>query len=334
MKNHRVVFTAKGAPEVIELIKEDTPQPAPDEVLVKVIASGVAFGDVLKRRGLIPGMSNFPYTPGYDFLGTIIKKGAAVAGFSEEEKVAAFVTNGGNAEYLSVKENLLVKVPEDVDPIEAAVIPLNYVTAYQMLHRVAEIKQGERILIHGAAGGVGTAMLQLAKLAGVTAYGTASAGKHDIVKELGGIPIDYKAVDFVDQIMELTTSGVDVVFDPVGGKNLSKSFSVLRKGGRLVGFGISSAVGVGISVAIKTMLKIMFYNIMPNGRRASFYGITGSKHSTMPMIKEDMAKLFDMLADGKIKPVIGAKLPLIDAMQAHEMIENAKVTGKILLVGE
>ena len=332
MKNRRVVITEKGGPEVLEVVEEDAPKPEPDEVCVKVIASGVAFGDVLKRRGLMPGLPKMPFTPGYDCLGTVEIKGENISAFHEGDTVAAFVNNGGNAEYVCIKEDLLVKVPQNVDPVEASVIPLNYVTAYQMLHRAAKVKEGGSILIHGAAGGVGTAMLQLCKLAGIKAYGAASAGKHDMVKELGGIPIDYKSEDFAKKIMELTGDGVDAVFDPIGGANLSKSFSVLKKSGSLVGYGMSAAVGAGLWPVVQTFFLLFYYNLMPNGKSASFYGISGSKHSTMTMIKEDMEKLFVMLEDGKIKPIIGAKFNLDDAVTAHEMIEGSKATGKILFV--
>jgi len=330
--NRRIVITKSGGPDVLELIEEETPEPKPDEVLVKVTASGVAFGDVLKRTGLMYGMPKPPFTPGYDFAGTIEKIGESVSNFRAGEKVAAFIVNGGNADYVCVKEDLLVRVPEDVNLIEAAASVLNYVTAYQMLHRVAQIKPNERILIHGAAGGLGTAMLQLGKLANVEMYGTASANKHQLVKELGGVPIDYKKEDFERRIFELTDDGVDAVFDPVGGNNLRKSNRVLRSGGRLVAFGVSSAVTGGVSRAVQTLFLSFLYKILPNGKRSEFYGISGSKYSNMENVKEDLVKVFELLSQKKISPVIGAKLKLDEAVKAHEMMEHAAVTGKILLL--
>ncbi len=332
MKNRRIVITKKGGPEVLELIEEDIADPGDGEVLVKVIASGVAFGDTMKRRGMLHGMPQMPYTPGYDFFGTIAKVGDGVTGFSEGEMVGAFSLNGGNTDFICVRASLLVKVPEGVDSFDAAAVILNYVTANQLLHKVAKIKKGERILIHGAAGGVGSALLQLGKIAGLKMYATASLGKHPLVRELGGEPIDYKSVDFTARIHELAEDGLDAVFDPVGGANLRRSYSVLRKGGRLVAYGVSSAVDGGTFSMLQTIFLSFLYRLFKRGKSFHFYSITSSKFSSIENVKEDMTKIFTLLSENKIKPVIGARLKLEEAAKAHEMIDNSAVAGKIILL--
>jgi NADPH:quinone reductase-like Zn-dependent oxidoreductase len=329
-------MTHAGGPDVLTLVEEPIPQPATGEVVVEMVAAGLAYGDMLKRQGLIPGMPPFPYTPGYDVLGVVCAIGSDVGTAAVGDTVAAFVLNGGHASHVTIPADRLVSVPAGVNLSEGACIPLNYVTAYQMLHRAAMIKPGEQILVHGAAGGVGTALLQLAQLAGVTAYGTVSAAKQEIVEQFGGIPIDYHSDDFVARIMELTMGkGVDAVFDPIGGAHLGQSQTVLRSGGRLIAYGISSVVTGGKTALLGTFGRLALYSLLPNGKQCVFYGISGSKFSTGENITVDMTVLFDLLALGKIEPVIGATFPLSDVAAAHALLESGHTpAGKILLTEE
>ena len=327
MKNRRAVITKFGGPEMLRVIEEELPAQKPDEVQLRVLASGVAFGDVLKRLGLNPGMPKPPYTPGYDLVGEVIATGTAVQRFKVGDLVAGFVMNGANTEYGNFSENLFVPLPPGIDPVEALCLVLNYVSADQMLHREAHVQLGQRILVHGAAGGVGTAMLQLGKLDQLEMYGTASKGKHDIVNALGAIPIDYKSEDFVRRILDLTGDGVDVVFDPIGGGHLGESRQVVKKGGTLVAFGISCAVKGGVLSILSTFLRLRLYKLIPDGKACCFYGI-----HDQTTIQEDLGRLLELLNQGKLKPIVAAKLPLTQITRAHELMDTAGVAGKIVLV--
>ena len=200
MRHMRVVVTHYGGPEVVTTIEEDIPSPRSGEVRVKVLAAGVSLPDVLAREGVHPETPRVPYTPGWDLVGTVDQLGEGVTGFELRQTVAAMPIHGCYAQYVCVPQRKLVPVPAGLDAAEAVALVLNYVTAYQMLYRSAKARLGQRMLIHGASGGVGSAMLQLAKLAGVEMYGTCSAKGAAMVRELGGVPIDYRNADFVEEI--------------------------------------------------------------------------------------------------------------------------------------
>ncbi len=239
---------------------------------------------------------------------------------------------GAYSEYICLPESRLVPVPDGLDPAEAVSLILSYVTAYQMLHRSAQIQRGQRILVHGAGGAVGTAMLQLGKLLDLEMYGTASKSKHELVASLGATHIDYKSEDFVQR---LAGDGVDAAFDAIGGDHFKRSFSVLRPGGTLIAYGFYN-VAMGKASAFSVMLGYMrvtlLWNILPNGRSATFYSITQLRKKQADWFNEDLTELFSLLAEGKIKPVIAERIPLAEAARAHNLIEQAAVKGKIVLV--
>ena len=225
----------------------------------------------------------------------------------------------------------LVPIPPGLDHAEAVSLVLNYTTAYQMLHRCAHIRSGEIILIHGAAGGVGTALLQLGKLANLKMYGTASYRKLDIVSSLGGIPIDYKSVDLVQEIIKLTSHdgserGVDAVFDAIGGKSLKSSYEILRSGGRLVAYGPFSPIDIG------DWLMMFTLNLVPDKREFILYSIQTLKRLKPDWFREDLILLLNLLKEGKIKPVVAARMPLNQAAHAHELLAGGSVEGKIVLI--
>ncbi|NOK72353.1 MAG: Quinone oxidoreductase [Chloroflexi bacterium AL-W] len=335
MKQQQAIITRVGAPEVLQVVERDMPQPKKGQVRVKVLAAGVAFADVLMRYGKYPGTPPIPFTPGYDIVGVVDTCGTGVSTVQVGQTVAALTQFGGYAQYVCLPEQELLPIASGLDPAEAVSVPLNYGTAYQMLHRNAQIKAGGRILVHGAAGGVGTALLQLGKLAGLEMYGTASKPKHKLVTGLGGTPIDYKNEDFVARVNELTGDGVDAVFDPVGGRNFNRSFQVLRRGGRLVAYGFSSMLdpnGDSPLKLAKSLFDLSFWSLLPNGKKASFYMITRFKEQHPDWFRDDLITLFTLLQSKKIKPLVGARLPLSKAAQAHELIESARLTGKIVLL--
>ncbi|HMK21197.1 MAG TPA: zinc-binding dehydrogenase, partial [Terriglobales bacterium] len=235
----------------------------------------------------------------------------------------------------------LTRVPEGVDAAEAVSLVLNYVTAQQMLHRIAQAQPGQSVLIHGAAGGVGTALLELGRLAGLKMYGTASRGKHDLVTSLGAIPIDYRNDDFVARVLQMTGgAGVDAVFDAVGGSNWWRSYKTLRTGGKapggmLIGYGMSSVVENGRPSKLKGGLSFGLMGLLgwlPDGKAARWYSITTEKKRHPEWFREDLAEVLRLLAEKKVRPIVSERIPLREARRAHELIENARVSGKIVLL--
>src|SRR5579864_9398821 len=203
MKHTRIIVTHYGGPDAIQVIQEECPEPKDGEVRVRVLAAGVSLPDVMAREGVHPETPPVPYTPGWDLVGTVDQLGEGVTGFEPRQTIAAMPIHGCYAQYVCLPQRMLVPVPPGLDAAEAVAVVLNYITAYQMLHRSAKGRPGQRMLIHGASGGVGSAMLQLAKLAGVEMYGTCAAQGAAVVRELGGIAIDYKNVDFVKEVRRL-----------------------------------------------------------------------------------------------------------------------------------
>jgi NADPH:quinone reductase-like Zn-dependent oxidoreductase len=264
-------------------------------------------------------------------VGVVDKLGEGVTHFKVGQRVADLTVIGAYPEYLCLPESRLTLVPNGLDPAEAVSLILSYITAYQMLHRVANVKQGQRILIHGAGGAVGVAMLQLGQLLDLKMYGTASKSKHELIKRLGATPIDYRSEDFVERIRSLTGDGVTAAFDAIGGDNFKRSFRALRGGGKLVAYGFTNAVqGKGGSIPLDFM-RLQLWNFWPNGRSAAFYLITALRKKHPDWFSEDLTKLFDLLAQNKIKPIIEARMPFARAKRAHELIEQAEVQGKIVL---
>jgi NADPH2:quinone reductase len=245
VRHTRIIVTHYGGPDTLQVVEEECPEPKAGEVRVRVLAAGVSLPDVLAREGVHPETPRVPYTPGWDLVGTVDQIGEGVSGFEPGQTVAAMPISGCYAQYLCLRQRKFIPIPAGLDPAEAVAVVLNYITAYQMLHRSAKVKPGQRVLIHGASGGVGTALLQLERLAGVEMYGTCSAKAEEIVKELGAIPIDYRNSDFVQEINRLTGDGVDAIFDGIGGDNLWRSRQALRKGGRVVVYGFQSKLHGG-----------------------------------------------------------------------------------------
>ena len=343
MHHKRVVVTRYGGPEVIAVIEEDIPTPKADEVRVKVLAAGVSLPDVLAREGVHPETPRVPYTPGWDLVGIVDQLGEGVTGLELREAVAAMPIHGCYAQYVCVPKRTLVPVPVGLDAAEAVAVVLNYITAYQMLHRSAKAQPGQRMLIHGAAGGVGSAMLQLAKLAGVEMYGTCSAQAGAVVRELGGIPIDYKSADFVTEIRRLTGDGVDAAFDGIGGDNLWRSRDALREGGRVVTYGFQSKMREGRMAfrtegrhPIRESAELGWYivrNWFKPGRKSMVpYSIQWLMRFKPTWFREDLLTLLNLLKEFKIKPLIAQRLPLEEARRAHEMLGEGEVLGKIVLL--
>jgi NADPH:quinone reductase-like Zn-dependent oxidoreductase len=323
------VLTALGGPEVLQVIEDDVRDPAANELRIRILACGVAFADVLMRRGLYSGVPALPYSPGYDIVGIVDSCGPGVMQWKPGDWAAAIIKTGGYSRYIVLPESELVSVPAGLDAAEAVSLVLNYTTAYQLIHRIAELRHGQSALIHGAAGGVGTAALQLASLAGLKMFGTASKPKHDLVASLGGIPIDYRTEDFVQ-----SAAGVNAVFDPIGGRNWLRSYRALGKGGRFVGYGMSAAIEGGRRnrmLAVASFAWLSLAGLVP-GKSVRWYNIMTEKKKHPEWFREDLSRLLAMLHDKSISPVVAERLPLREAARAHELLERASVSGKIVLM--
>ncbi|MCP4139879.1 MAG: zinc-binding dehydrogenase [Chloroflexi bacterium] len=335
MSYKKVILNEFGGPEVLKVIEEENlPEPAAGEVRVKILAASATFTDTMVRKGIYFGFKETPpLSPGYDMVGVVDKIGANVDGFERGQMVADLTVFGAYTEYMLRPADSLVPVPAEVSPTDAVSMVLSYLTAYQMLHRVAKVKSGQSILVHGAGGAVGTALLELGKLLDLKIFGTASASKRELVEGLGAVHIDYAQEDFLARMQ--AEGKVDAAFDAISGENFKRSFQSLKKGGILVPYGFyDNAMGKGGSVPIDFM-KVALWNILPNGRKASFYSIGDLRKKNPEWFKEDLDALFALLKEGKLKPAIERAMKLEEAAEAHKLIESAAVKGRIVLtVGE
>ncbi|GLH68459.1 medium chain dehydrogenase/reductase family protein [Geothrix edaphica] len=346
MRHRRIVVARYGGSEVLQVLEEEGPEPGPGEVRVRVHAAGISLPDVLAREGVHPETPRPPFTPGWDLVGEVERLGAGVSGLEPGQMVAAMPISGAYAELICLPQQELVPVPPGLDAAEAVSLVLNYITAYQMLHHAAKVQPGQRVLIHGAAGGVGTALLQLGRLAGLEMYGTCSARGAQTVSDLGGIPIDYRHQDFVAELRRLATGGADAVFDPIGGAHLWQSREALAPGGRVVGYGLSTSLrGEGLTSSSPGRrqrfrgtavfgLYILGSWLLPGRKRLVPYSIQTLKRLKPALFRQDLATLLDLLRRQQIRPIIARRLPLVEARQAQELLEKGGVIGKIVLVRE
>lgn len=335
MKHRRMVVSRHGGPEVLKVVEEDLPEPRAGEVRVKVLAAGVSAYDLMFRRsGLLPGTPRVPFTLGEDIVGVVDAIGEGVSGLMPGQMVAAATfslgVGGGYAEHVCLSAVEVVPVPSGVDPAEAVCLVINYLTAYMVMHRTAKVRDGERVLVHGAAGGVGTALLDLGRLAGLEMYGTASKPNHGLVSARGATPIDYRTEDFVARVRSLTGDGVDVVFDPVGGgRHLWRSYRILRKGGRLVWFGVAATKERGLRIIPLTVITRALLSLIPDGRKALASPDLSKDNA---WFRATLADLLDALAAGRIHPSVAARIPLLEASRAHELLERGGYGGKVVLI--
>ncbi|HYL13665.1 MAG TPA: medium chain dehydrogenase/reductase family protein [Terriglobales bacterium] len=344
MRHTRIIVTHYGGPEALRVVDEECPEPKDGEVRVKVLAAGVSLPDLLAREGIHPETPPVPFTPGWDLVGVVDRLGDGVSGIEPGQIVAAMPISGAYAEFVCLPQRELVPVPAGLDAAEAVSLVLNYITAYQMLHRSAKVRSGQRVLIHGAAGGVGSALLQLGRLAGLQMYGTCSSRGASAVSDLGGIPIDYQHQDFVKEIHRLTSDGVDVVFDGIGGTHIWRSRKALRPGGRVVAYGLTSSLRGGRLASGRSGRRHRFRGIaifavyiaggwlFPARKRVVPYSIQWIKRLRPALFRQDLIALFDLLQQQKIKPLIAHRFPLAEARHAHELLGKGGVTGKIVLV--
>lgn len=354
----RVIVDHFGGPEVLRVVEDQDPRPGPHEVRVRVLAAGVSFTDAQLRAGTYLGVPKPPFTPGYELVGVVEELGSGCSRLRVGDRVGALTVWGADAERVCVPEANAVEVPEDLDPTEVLSLVFTYMTAYQLLHRTAKAKRGEAVLVHGAAGRVGTAVLELGAVAGLRLYGTCSARDRAAVERLGAVAIDYQNEDFLARVRELPDKGVDVVLDGIGGALSLRSFRALRRGGRLVVFGHYAALVQGhkswrgwIEWYAATAAVALWGLLSPH-RRVRTYRIQKLRegHQWLPVaahrralpvgggprdpdrFREDFRALIELLRRGKIHPVVAERLPLTEARHAHELLESSAGVGKLVLL--
>ena len=344
MEHTRIVVMRYGGPDELRTVKEERPEPEAGQARVRVLAAGVSLPDVMAREGIHPETPPVPFTPGWDLVGVVDRVGEGVPGIEPGQTVAALPIHGSYAEFVCLPHRELVPVPSGLDAAEAVSLVLNYTTAYQMMHRSVHLRRGQRVLVHGAAGGVGTALLQLGRLVGLEMYGTCSSRSAAVVSDLGAIPVDYQDEDFVKEIHRLTGEGVDAVFDPIGGPHLWQSRKALRPGGTVVGYGLRSSLrGEGLASGRPGRrqryrgtaifgLSIAGGWLLPGRKRVIPYSIQTLKRLKSEWFRQDLIDLFDLLKQEKVKPLIAKRFPLAEANRAHEMLGRGGVIGKIVLV--
>jgi NADPH:quinone reductase len=354
----RVVVDHFGGPDVLQVVEDDIPRPGVGEVRVKVLAAGVSYTDAMLRAGTYLGVPRPPFTPGYELVGVVEELGPGCSRLQVGDRVGTLTVWGADAERACILEENAVDVPEDADPAEVLSLVFTYMTAYQLLHRTARVKRGESVLVHGAAGRVGTAALELGAAAGLRMYGTCSARDRAAVERLGAVAIDYRNEDFVARARALPGKGVDVVLDGLGGKMSLRSFRALRPGGRLVVYGHSATISNGRKSWrgwlewYATTATVALWGMLSPRRHVSAYRIqklrqgrqllpVASSRPALPVgggprdprwFREDFHALLELLRAGEIHPVVAERLPLAEARRAHELLESSAAKGKLVLL--
>jgi len=335
-----------GLIEPSGLLLQERPLSAParGQALVRIDASGVSFAEHSMRLGLYPGQPKFPFVPGYDFVGTVLAIGPGVSPELIGTRVAAVTKTGGWATHTLVDALDLVPVPAELDPALVETVLVNGVTAWQMLHRQAKVKAGQTILVHGASGGVGTVLCQLAVQAGIRVIGTAAPRHHDALRQMGVEPVDYSTPDLAARVRTLAPSGVDVAFDHLGLVSCRLSFDLLAPEGRLISYGVASELRSGrkaslftlITIFLQLLAQLTLWNVLPNSRRASFYdfwaGHRVARTTFRRRFQDDLTALLGLLHQGAITPHVAARFPLQEAAAAMELAESRTVQGKVVIL--
>jgi len=329
-----IVLTGQGGPEKLRIDDTDSPAPGKGEVRVRVEASGVSFAEVQMLAHRYPMQPKYPFVPGYDLVGTVESVGAGVTGVPVGARVAALMVTGAWRTHVVVRADRVVPVPDGMDPGVAAAATMNGVTAWQMVHEVARVRAGQTVLVHGASGGVGTLLVQLAVATGARVLGTASASKHAAVRELGAEPIDYRSEDVPALVRTLAPDGVDAVFDHLGGASLPQSYDLLADGGILINYGSATTLrepNHWVVPYLRTMRRFAGWWLgklvgRARGRRAAFYYVKPGAS-----FNRALAEVYGLVAAGTLNPPIEKRLPLKEAATALQQLMDGKATGKIVL---
>ncbi|MGB7449337.1 MAG: medium chain dehydrogenase/reductase family protein [Ornithinimicrobium sp.] len=331
-----VVLPGVIEPAGLQVRTRSLSAPAVGQVVVAVEASGVSMAEQAMRKNRYPGQPKFPFVPGYDLVGTVAQVGPGVDAAMVGRRVAALTKTGGWASGVLLPAADLVPVPAGLDPAEAETVVVNGITAWQMLHRTARVQHGQTILVHGANGGVGTTLVQLARHSGIRVIGTASPRHHSALRELGVLPVDYNDPDLAARVRELAPDGVDAAFDHIGGDSLKRSYSLLAKDGTLVSYSLLKETGPMIPAFVAMLARLALWNRLPNGHAASFYNVW-TDHTLRPArfrarLHADLTAVFGLLADGTLAAQVAARIPLTQAREAMELAESHTALGKVVLI--
>jgi NADPH:quinone reductase-like Zn-dependent oxidoreductase len=334
-----VWITKSGGPEVLEVRETPDPVPKAGEVRIRTGACGMNFAELMARQGLYPDGPKPPCIVGYEAAGTVDHVGDGVDKAQIGKRVVVLSRFGAHADTVCVPHQNALPIPDQMSFEEAAAIPVNYLTAYQMLFRVASIRPGESVLIHMAAGGVGIATLQLCRTVDdIVTFGTASASKHEVVRANGCThPIDYHTRDYFAEVMRLTDGkGVDVVLDALGGNDWRKGYKLLRPGGRLIAFGFANMASGATRNLWRMLTQIVKVPIFtPIGLMDKNRSVAGVNLGHMwedPFLPIGMNKLLIMYREGQIKPHIDSSFPFTQAASAHLRLQEGKNIGKVVMV--
>ena len=335
----QIVTTANGDIDVLKVQENADPTPRDDEVVIRVRAAGLNFADILARQGLYPDGPPKPCVMGYEVSGIVDRAGKNVDSSLVGKSVVAMTRFGGQSELVAVKATQIFEKPTKFTFEQAAAIPVNYLTAYALLIVMGSLHEGESVLIHNAGGGVGLAALDIAKNVGAVTYGTASASKHQFLKERGlDHPIDYRKQDWQPELQKLTNGlGVDLIIDPIGGGHWKKSYASLRHTGRLGMFGVSTASANGISGKFK-MLKAAiqmpwFHPLALLNKNRGVFGLNlGHMWHEPEKVAVWMREILRGVDEKWIQPHVDQVFSFADAGKAHRRLEERKNIGKVVLV--
>jgi len=331
-QRNRVVQVSRfGDPERLEVVDARLPTAGQGEVRVRVLASSLNYTEVLIRRHLYPQTMRLrpPFVMGYDVVGAIDQLGEGVHEYQIGDRVADMTVVGSNAEYRTLRANDVARVPVGVDAAEAATLILSWTTAHQLLHRVAQVQRGQRVLVHGAAGAVGQALLVLGRLAGLELWGTVRGEHMALVRDLGAIPIDYKHEDFT----RVLPGGFDVIVDGVGEDGYRRSYAALKPGGLLCAIGFSASVQAKRRMLpiVMEIARLYLWRLLPDGKRARFYSVNAMRARHPTWFKEDLEELFELLAEGAIRPRVAERISFDEVADAHRRLEAGGLEGKLVL---
>jgi synaptic vesicle membrane protein VAT-1 len=333
-----LTISRHGGPDVLEVRTLPDPIPAEGQVLLRVARSGLNFADVSARVGLYPDAPRPPMVMGYEVSGTVQALGAGVLTPAVGTSVVAFTRFGGHATHVCTDARVAFPMPSGMSLEQAAALPVNYVTAHHLLHRVGGLKPGRALLVHMAAGGVGLAAIQLARAVGdVMVYGTASAGKHAFLRQVGlHHPIDYRTEDWVAEIRRLTGGrGVDLVLDALGGKDWQRSYSVLAPAGHLACFGFANLISgerrnwAHVLFELARVKRFGPLQLMGDNKTVSGVNL-GHLFGEVALLGDAMRALFQLFAEGRIAPHVDRVFPLVEGAAAHRFLQERRNVGKVL----
>ena len=333
-----IVITKAGGTEVLQVQEQPSPEVKDGQVKIEVKAAGLNFADIMARMGMYPAAPPTPMTVGYEVSGIVSAVGAGVSGFTVGQRVAALCRFGGQASEVVVPELQAIAIPDEMSFEAAAAIPVNYLTAWHCLVWLGNLRKGETVLIHAAAGGVGQAGLQISKLFGAKTIGTASASKHQALKSAGlDEVIDYNTQDFEAEVLRLTEGkGVHHILDAVGGKSFAKSYRVLRPTGRLYCFGVSDMAGQSKSLfrmAASVARMPFFHPLKLMTQNKGVFGIDlGALWDEATMLRSQLEEMMVHFKTGALKSVVDKVFPFTEAGAAHQYIQDRKNVGKVLLI--